>query len=88
MAPSAHIPWRGSPDDRERQQVFGAEHARLFEDIPAHFGERQSIGRRFEVFEPAGGLDRLKGDAAPGGLLQREVDDSTKLLVVEPLSSA
>ena len=65
--------------------VFGLEDGGLFENLAAHFGERQPVGRRIEAVEPAGRLDRLERHAAHAGLLQREVDDPADLAVVQAL---
>ena len=53
--------------------------------LAADFGEGEAVGGGIEVFEAAGVLDGLEGDAADAGLLQGEVDDLADLVVVEAL---
>src|SRR5688572_346140 len=59
------------------------ENAALSQDLLADLAEGQAVGRRVEVFDAAGVLDGLEGDAADTFLLQGEVDRLADLVVVQ-----
>src|SRR3954469_18914589 len=57
----------------------------LLQDLAPHFRQRESVGRRIEVFRSAGILYRLKRDSANARLLESEVDNGSDLIVVQAL---
>jgi hypothetical protein len=64
-------------------QVFGLEVGGLVEDPAADLGQRESVFGAGVVEEAASLLNGLEGYAANTGLLQGEIDDGAKLVVID-----